>query len=75
MTAAMRSPVFLAVLAMAAPAAGQRLDYQPVSDEDLAAPAQLAYQAVDVPDPAAADPTLRTKKAQSRHSGESGTFD
>jgi hypothetical protein len=47
----MRSPIFLLLLATAAPAAAQRLDYEPVSDDDLSAPAQLAYQAVDVPEP------------------------
>jgi copper resistance protein B len=47
----MRSPLFLLLLATAAPAAGQRLDYQPVPDDDLTGSAQLAYQAVDVPEP------------------------
>ena len=49
----MRSPIFLLSLALAAPAAAQRLDYEPVSDDALAAPAQLSYQAVDVPEPVA----------------------
>jgi copper resistance protein B len=53
MAFAMRSPIFLLSLALASPAAAQRLDYQPVSDDDLAAPAQLSYQAVDVPEPVA----------------------
>jgi copper resistance protein B len=48
----MRSFFLLTLLAAAAPAAAQRLDYQPVSDDALAAPAQLAYQSVDAPDPA-----------------------
>jgi copper resistance protein B len=48
----MRTPLFLLLLAAAYPVAAQRLDYRPVSDDELAAPAQLAYQAVDVPDPA-----------------------
>lgn len=63
----MRSLAFILLLAAAAPAAGQRLDYRPVSDDDLAAPAQLAYQAVDVPDPvaqAAAPPSKRRKWLQ-----------
>jgi copper resistance protein B len=46
----MRGPAFLLLLA-ASPAAAQRLDYEPVSDEALAAPARLAYRAVDAPDP------------------------
>jgi copper resistance protein B len=60
----MRSlPFFLLLLAAAAPAAAQRLDYQPITDETLAAPAQLAYQAVDTPDAAveAADPGRKPK--------------
>lgn len=47
----MRSLLFLLLLA-ASPAAGQRLAYEPVSDDSLAAPARLAYQAVDTPDAA-----------------------
>jgi copper resistance protein B len=64
MASAMRRPFFLLLLATAAPAAGQRLDYQPVSDDDLAEPAQLAYQAVDVPDPVAeaAAPAAKRRK-------------
>ncbi|HEX9948036.1 MAG TPA: copper resistance protein B [Allosphingosinicella sp.] len=63
----MRSPCFLLLLATAAPAAAQRLDYQPVSDDGLAEPRQLAYQAVDVPDPVAeatAPPSKRRKWLQ-----------
>jgi copper resistance protein B len=65
MAAAMRSPFLLFLLA-SAPAAAQRLDYAPVSDDSLAAPARLAYQAVDVPDPAAeaAAPRARRKWLQ-----------
>lgn len=59
----MRSPFFLLLLAASAPAAGQRLDYAPVFDDTLAAPARLAYQAVDAPDvpadPAAPPPKRR----------------
>ncbi len=58
----MRSPLFLLLLAAAAPAAGQRLDYEPVSDDSLAAPARLGYQAVDVPDPAAEPATPRAAR-------------
>ncbi|HEX8625890.1 MAG TPA: copper resistance protein B [Allosphingosinicella sp.] len=58
----MRSPAFLLLLATAAPAAGQRIDYQPVSDDELAEPAQLAYQAVDVPEPVAEAAAPRTKR-------------
>lgn len=43
-------PALLLLASVAAPAAAQRLDYSPVEDETLAAPARLAYQAVDVPD-------------------------
>jgi copper resistance protein B len=60
----MRSPVFLTLLAMAAPAAAQRLDYDPVSDDSLAEPAQLAYQAVDVPDPAAEPASPPSKRGK-----------
>ncbi|HEX8063359.1 MAG TPA: copper resistance protein B [Allosphingosinicella sp.] len=56
----MRSPFLLLLLGAASPAAAQRLDYQPVTDDALAAPAQLAYQAVDVPDPVAEAATPRT---------------
>ncbi|HEX8448374.1 MAG TPA: copper resistance protein B [Allosphingosinicella sp.] len=49
----MRSPFYLPLLALAAPAGAQRLDYEPVWDDALAAPAQLAYQAVDIPEPIA----------------------
>jgi copper resistance protein B len=52
----MRTPLFFLLLAAPAPAAAQRLAYQPVSDDALAEPAQLAYQAVDAPD-SPADPT------------------
>lgn len=58
----MRSPTFLILLAAAAPAAAQRLDYEPVSDDTLAASARLDYQAVDVPDPAAEPATPRAKR-------------
>lgn len=58
----MRSPLFLLLLATAAPASAQRLDYQPVSDDTLAEPAHLAYQAVDVPDPVAEAAAPRTKR-------------
>ena len=47
MAAAMRRLLLLMPLAAAAPAAGQRLDYQPVSDEALAAGPRLAYRKVD----------------------------
>ncbi|HEU0098125.1 MAG TPA: copper resistance protein B [Allosphingosinicella sp.] len=59
-------PALLLVASVAAPAAAQRLDYSPVEDEDLAAPARLAYQAVDVPDPAVeqAAPVHRRKWLQ-----------
>ncbi|HYW17357.1 MAG TPA: copper resistance protein B [Allosphingosinicella sp.] len=63
----MRSPLFLFLLALASPAAAQRLDYEPVSDDSLAEPALLAYQPVDVPDPAAeatAPPAKRGKWLQ-----------
>jgi copper resistance protein B len=63
----MRSPFLLLLLAVAAPAAARRLDYKPVSDDSLAEPVQLAYQAVDVPDPAAgpaAPPPRRGKWLQ-----------
>jgi copper resistance protein B len=46
----MRGPLLLVLLGTASPAVGQRLDYRPVTDDALAAPAQLAYQAVDTPD-------------------------
>jgi copper resistance protein B len=46
----MRIPLLLALLAAASPAGAQRLDYRPVSDDALAAPVRLAYQAVDTPD-------------------------
>jgi copper resistance protein B len=46
--------MFLLLLAAAAPAEAQRLDYEPVSDDGLALPERLDYQAVDMPDPAAA---------------------
>lgn len=58
----MRSPFFLLLLA-SAPAAAQRLDYEPVSDEALAAPARLDYQAVDVPD-ASVDPAAPRAKRE-----------
>ncbi|HEU0135106.1 MAG TPA: copper resistance protein B [Allosphingosinicella sp.] len=57
----MRSLFFLPLLAAAAPAAAQRLDYQPVSDERLAEPERLAYLAVDAPD-TPADPTAPPAK-------------
>jgi copper resistance protein B len=62
MAAAMRSPAFLLLLAAAAPAGAQRLDYRPVSDDDLAAPAQLDYQAVDVPEASAQAGVPRAKR-------------
>jgi copper resistance protein B len=52
----MRSLFILLLLACAQPASAQRLDYAPVSDDRLAEPAHIAYQAVDTPD-APADPT------------------
>ncbi|MEA3051821.1 MAG: copper resistance protein [Sphingomonadales bacterium] len=52
----MRCRPLLLLLAAAQPAAAQKLAYEPVSDEALAAPAQLAYQAVDAPDETV-DPT------------------
>jgi copper resistance protein B len=48
--------LLLLLLAGGAPASAQRLDYEPVSDDALAEPRQLAYQAVDAPD-SPADPT------------------
>ncbi len=57
----MRSLPCLVLLALAAPAAAQRLDYQPVSDDRLAEPARLDYLAVDAPD-APADPTAPTPR-------------
>ncbi len=51
----MRIPFFLLLLAASTPAAAQRLAYEPVSDDMLAAPARLAYQAIDTPDPAVED--------------------
>jgi copper resistance protein B len=53
MAPSMRCLPLLLLFAAAQPAAAQRLDYRPVLDEALAAPAQLAYQAVDVPEAAA----------------------
>ncbi|MGZ8285741.1 MAG: copper resistance protein B [Allosphingosinicella sp.] len=61
----MRSPIFLLLLAAASPAAGQRLDYEPVSDDSLAEPKRLAYQAVDAPD-APADPTAPPPPGRSK---------
>jgi copper resistance protein B len=58
----MRSPLLFLLLAAADPAAAQRLDYEPVSDDRLAEPARLAYQAVDVPDPAAEPPKARATR-------------
>ncbi|HYI41049.1 MAG TPA: copper resistance protein B [Allosphingosinicella sp.] len=52
----MRTPLLLLLLAGSAPAAAQRLDYRPVSDDRLAEPQRLAYQVVDAPD-TPADPT------------------
>ncbi len=52
----MRRPLFLLLLAAAAPAAAQRLDYEPVFDDRLAEPERLTYLAVDAPD-VPADPT------------------
>lgn len=52
---------FLLLLAASAPAAGQRLDYRPVSDDSLAEPLRLAYQSVDAPD-APVDPTAPPPK-------------
>lgn len=40
----------LPLLLAASPALAQRLDYRSVTDEALAAPAQLPYQSVDTPD-------------------------
>ncbi|MEA3011030.1 MAG: copper resistance protein [Sphingomonadales bacterium] len=62
----MRRPLPLLLLATAAPAAAQRLDYRPVTDDTLAEPAQLAYQAVDTPDAAvdATDPGRKPKWLQ-----------
>lgn len=57
----MRCRLFLLLLAGAAPAAGQRLDYRPVTDDRLAEPQRLAYQAVDAPH-APADPTAPPPK-------------
>jgi len=57
----MRSPVILLLLAASAPSAAQRLDYHPVSDDSLAEPRRLAYQAVDAPD-APVDPTAPSPK-------------
>jgi copper resistance protein B len=58
----MRSPLILLLVA-SSPAIAQRVDYQPVDDERLAAPARLAYQAVDTPDSTveAADPKRKPK--------------
>lgn len=42
-------PTLLLLLAASAPAAGQRLDYHPVSDDRLAEPRRLDYLAVDAP--------------------------
>lgn len=62
----MRRPWLLLLSALSEPAAAQRLDYRPVSDDALAEPARLAYQAVDAPDPAteAAMPRVRRKWLQ-----------
>jgi copper resistance protein B len=57
----MRSLVSLALIAATAPAAAQRLDYQPVSDDRLAEPERLDYQAVDAPD-SPSDPTAPPPK-------------
>lgn len=44
----LRPPYFLILLTAAGPAAAQRLDYQPVTDESIASPApRLAYQPVE----------------------------
>jgi copper resistance protein B len=61
MASAMRSLPFLLLLALATPAAAQRLDYEPVTDDRLAEPARLAYLAVDAPE-APADPTAPPAK-------------
>jgi copper resistance protein B len=59
----MRSLPFLLLLSLSSPSLAQRLDYRPVTDEALAAPAQLAYQAVDTPDSAveAEDPARKPR--------------
>lgn len=57
----MRRP-FLLLIAASAPATAQRLDYRPVSDDSLAEPARLAYQAVDAPDPATEPATPRPRR-------------
>jgi copper resistance protein B len=54
----MRCPFFLLLLASAQPAAAQRLEYLPVSDDAVAAGPRLAYQAVEG-DTAPAGPTLQ----------------
>ncbi|HEX6376909.1 MAG TPA: hypothetical protein VFZ91_14450, partial [Allosphingosinicella sp.] len=43
----MRGLLFLLLVAGAQPAAGQRLDYRPVSDDALAGAPRLAYRAVE----------------------------
>jgi copper resistance protein B len=50
-------------LAAAQPAAAQKLAYEPVSDDGFAAPAQLAYQAVDAPDETV-DPDAPARKSK-----------
>src|SRR5690349_9334578 len=57
----MRRFALLLLLLAVSPALAQRLDYQPVNDDGLAAPAQLSYQPVDTPDEAvdAEDPGRR----------------
>jgi len=59
----MRSPFFF-LLIVSAPAAAQRLDYEPVVDDGLAEPRRLSYQAVDAPD-APSDPEAPPTKRRS----------
>src|SRR3712207_158250 len=61
MQRAMRGPLLLLLAASVSAAAAQRLDYDPVSDDRLAEPRRLAYQAVDAPD-SPADPTAPPPK-------------
>lgn len=62
----MRRLFFLVLAGGTTQAAAQRLDYEPVTDDTLAATAQLAYQAVDTPDAAvdATDPSRKPKWLQ-----------
>jgi copper resistance protein B len=54
----MRCPLVLLLLAAAAPAAAQRLDYRPVSDDALATGPRIAYRAVEG-DSGPSGPTLQ----------------